>query len=140
MNINVKCILLLLFAMKIGNLKSNFFTSETSNIVDCNEPPKQLEIPTLGHQPVVLGGFFSAVEDEFVPGLALFSREDIEAHKITIDHPKQETKWTSGQTIDEKLEMMRIDVSGSISVDLETTKLSAKGSFSYLDEEKVQYY
>ena len=44
---------------------------------DGTEPPKQLEIPTLGHQPVVLGGFFSAVEDEFVAGLALFSREDI---------------------------------------------------------------
>ena len=25
-------------------------------------------IPTLGHQPVILGGLYSAVEDEFLPG------------------------------------------------------------------------
>ena len=25
-------------------------------------------VPTLGHQPVVLGGLYSAVEDEFLPG------------------------------------------------------------------------
>ena len=25
-------------------------------------------VPTLGHQPVVLGGFYSAIEDEFLPG------------------------------------------------------------------------
>ena len=25
-------------------------------------------VPTLGHQPVMLGGLYSAVEDEFLPG------------------------------------------------------------------------
>ena len=25
-------------------------------------------VPTLGHQPVILGGLYSAVEDEFLPG------------------------------------------------------------------------
>ena len=25
-------------------------------------------VPTLGHQPVVLGGLYSAVQDEFLPG------------------------------------------------------------------------
>ena len=27
-----------------------------------------LTVPTLGHQPVVLGGLYSAVEDQFLPG------------------------------------------------------------------------
>ena len=26
-------------------------------------------VPTLGHQPVILGGLYSGAEDEFIPGL-----------------------------------------------------------------------
>ena len=38
-----------------------------------NNTPKILEIPTLGHQPVMLGGLYSAVEDEFLPGIVTLS-------------------------------------------------------------------
>ena len=89
---------------------------------------------TLGHQPVVLGGFFSAVEDEFLPGMALWSDDDVKDHKTCIKHPKQTSKWSSQQTLEEKLEMFDIDVQGSISVDLRSAKIKAEGSYKYLSQ------
>ena len=35
-----------------------------------SQPVKTL--PTLGHQPVLLGGLYSAVEDEFLPGRTVY--------------------------------------------------------------------
>ena len=32
------------------------------------EPTDVRTVPTLGHQPVILGGLYSAPEDEFIPG------------------------------------------------------------------------
>ena len=55
----------------------------------------------------------------------------------TIFHPRQETKWTSYQTLDEKLDMLQIDIAGSVSIDLKSSKLVASGSFHYLDKEEV---
>ena len=66
---------------------------------------KVLEMSTLGHQPVVLGGFFSAVEDEFLPGMALWTNDDVNNHKIVIKHPKQTSKWSSHQSLEEKSAM-----------------------------------
>ena len=92
---------------------------------------------TLGHQPVVLGGFFSAVEDEFLPGMALWTSDDVNNHKTVINHPKQTSQWSSHQTMEEKLKMFHIDVRGSLSVDLRSAKIKAKGSYEYLNEEEV---
>ena len=98
---------------------------------------KVLEMSTLGHQPVVLGGFFSAVEDEFLPGMALWTSDDVNNHKTVINHPKQMSEWTSHQTMEEKLEMFDIDVRGSISVDLRSAKIKAEGSYKYLSQKEV---
>ena len=65
-----------------------FFTLVSS------EKSEVLERSTLGHQPVVLGGLFTEVEDEFLPGLALWSTANIELHTSTIKHPSQKTTWT----------------------------------------------
>ena len=51
-----------------------------------------MEIPTMGNQPIILGGFYSEVEDSFLPGLALWKTADVEKYKTTIRHPKQETR------------------------------------------------
>ena len=99
---------------------------------------KVLEMSTLGHQPVVLGGFFSAVEDEFLPGMALWTSDDVNNHKTVINHPKQMSEWTSHQTMEEKLEMFDIDVRGSISVDLRSAKIKAEGSYKYLSQKEVR--
>ena len=37
--------------------------------VDTERKAAVKTIPTLGHQPVILGGLYSAVEDEFLPGM-----------------------------------------------------------------------
>ena len=63
-----------------------------------------------------------------------------EGKEVEIKHPEQEIKWTSAQTMDEKLELFNIDVFGSVAVDLKATKISAEGSFKYLDEHKVRKY
>ena len=99
---------------------------------------KVLEMSTLGHQPVVLGGFFSAVEDEFLPGMALWTSDDVNNHKTVINHPKQMSKWSSHQTLEEKMKMFDIDVQGSISVDLRSAKIKAEGSYKYLSQEEVR--
>ena len=93
--------------------------------------------PTLGQQPVVLGGLFSAVENEFIPGLALWPREVIQQYSSTIFHPRMDTKWTKGLSYKEKLDLLQIDVDGDISIDLDIGKIAAHGSFHYLDKEEV---
>ena len=96
-------------------------------------------IPTFGHQPIVLGGFYSEVENEFLPGLALWTDETVEQYKKTIKHPVQRTLWTNSQSHKEKMEMLNIDISGSIEVDIGTgKKITASGSFLYLDETDVR--
>ena len=84
-----------------------------------------------------MGGLFTEVEDEFLPGLSLWKEEDVASYTKTIFHPRQETKWTSYQTLDEKLDMLQIDIAGSVTIDIKTDKLVAAGSFHYLDEEEV---
>ena len=99
---------------------------------------KVLELPTLGNQPIVLGGFYSSIHSEFLPAMTLWSENDVQKHKAVIHHPVQRTEWTSSQTITEKMNMMGIEVGGSLSVDLQTSKVKAAGSFKYLTEEKVK--
>ena len=85
-----------------------------------------------------MGGFYSEVENEFLPGLALWTDETVEQYKKTIKHPVQRTLWTSSQSHKEKMEMLNIDISGSIEVDIGTgKKITASGSFLYLDETDV---
>ena len=103
------------------------------------EEAKVLERPTLGHQPIVLGGLFAEVHDEFLPGLALWSTANVALHTSTIKHNRQETKWTKDLTLDEKLDLLKIFAGGSLSLDMKAgKKISASGSFQYLDDEKVK--
>ena len=44
-------------------------------------------IATLGHQPVILGGLYSAIEEEFLPGLSLWNSDIVQNYINTIDHP-----------------------------------------------------
>ena len=103
---------------------------------DCKEL-KVIRRPTLGYQPIVLGSLFTEVEDKFLPGLTLWKEEDIKNYTKTIFHPRQQTQWTNEQTLDEKLNMLQIDISGSISLDIKASMLSASGSFHYLDKKQV---
>ena len=108
------------------------------NFLACSNFGKILTIPTFGHQPVILGGFYTEVENEFLPGIALWSTKTVNKFKTVIEHPVQETTWSNKQTLKDKLEMLSIDISGSITVDIAAGKqLVAKGSFTYLDEESV---
>ena len=102
-----------------------------------SDKAKILERSTLGHQPIVLGGLFSEVEDDFLPGLALWNEETIENHKRVIDHPRQRTLWTDELDFDDRKDLLGIDADGSLSIDIDSGKIAAKGSFHYIDEEKV---
>ena len=42
--------------------------ADSGGNVDTERKAAVKTIPTLGHQPVILGGLYSAVEDEFLPG------------------------------------------------------------------------
>ena len=96
------------------------------------------KIPTFGQQPIVLGGFYSEIENDFLPGLSLWSTKVVNEFKTVIEHPVQQTTWSNKQTLMDKLEMLSIDIEGSISVDIAAGKqFVAKGSFTYLDEESV---
>ena len=57
---------------------SNYFissvlteSSDSGGSADTERKAAVKTIPTLGHQPVILGGLYSAVEDEFLPGKTL---------------------------------------------------------------------
>ena len=39
--------------------------------------------PTLGRQPIVLGGLYSEFLDEFIPGVSIFSTSDIDENTKT---------------------------------------------------------
>ena len=59
--------------MIMGICNSLFFSVLTKEAdgggnVDTERKTAVKMIPTLGHQPVILGGLYSAVEDEFLPG------------------------------------------------------------------------
>ena len=70
-------------------------------------------------------------------GLNLWPDEEVEKHKVSINHPKQEMKWTSAQTDSEKFDMLMVDLGGGVVIDLKMAKITAKGSFKYLQETKV---
>ena len=53
-------------------------------------------------------------------------------------HPKESTTWSHKQTLKDKLDMLSIDVGGSVSVELEMAKIEADGSFKYLTEKSVR--
>ena len=72
-------------------------------------------------------------------GLNLWPDEEVAKHKVSINHPKQEIMWTSGQTESEKFDMLKVDLAGSVQIDLAMAKIRASGSFSYLQESKVRF-
>ena len=53
-----------------------------------------------------------------------------------IQHPKQQIEWTEGQTETEKYDFLNVDLWGSVQVDLKMAKISAEGSFKYLQDTK----
>ena len=78
-----------------------------------------------------------AVKNQYLPTMTLWSSKDIEASKTVVHHPNERMKWTGEQTWNEKVDKLNIHVGGSLSVDLNTAKVKAKGSFSYITEKKV---
>ena len=42
--------------------------ADSGGNVDTERNAAVKTIPTVGHQPVILGGLYSAMEDEFLPG------------------------------------------------------------------------
>ena len=101
--------------------------------------PKIIEQPTLGQQPIVLGGLYSAVHNQYLPVMKLWTSEEINKYKETIFHPKQFSKWTSEQSLREKEELFGLHLGGSLSVDLNTAAVKAKGSFDYISHQKVSF-
>ena len=81
---------------------------------------------------------FTEIEDEFLPGLAVWEDEVIKNYTSTIYHPKQTAKWTQYLNYDEKLDLLQIGVDGGLSFDISAGKVVAKGSFHYLDKEEVR--
>ena len=69
----------------------------------------------------------------------MWSSKIVKENTKTIFHPIQKTQWTGAQSTEEKMELLHIDLEGSISVDIAAgKKLNARGSFQYLEEEKVK--
>ena len=81
---------------------------------------------------------FTEIEDEFLPGLAVWEDEVIKNYTSTIYHPKQTAKWTQYLHYDEKLDLLQIGVDGGLSFDISAGKVVAEGSFHYLDKEEVR--
>ena len=104
------------------------------NFVTCEDI---VQIPTFGHQPVVMGGLYSEITNEFLPAMTLWSTEDIQNSITVIHHPYQDMFWTSEESMDEKMEKFKIEVGGSLGVSLKSAAIKAEGSFKYLTEKKV---
>merc|ERR1712198_194825 len=94
----------------------------------------------MGNQPIILGGFYSAVEDQFLPGTALWTSSDVDEYKYTVHHPKQETRWTGYLSEDETFAMLGIDGGGTIGIDIKIGKLEGSGSFEFLTQYKDYKY
>ena len=62
--------------------------------------------------------------------MTLWSLKDIEASTTVVHHPNERMEWTGEQTWNEKVDKLNINVGGSLSVDLNTAKVKADGSFS----------
>merc|ERR1719308_714512 len=103
---------------------------------ESDEDEAVMKIATMGHQPVLLGGLYSAVQSEFLPGMNLWPEKALENHTNTIDHPKQKSLWTSQQSLDQKFEMLHVGVEGSVQTMIGLGKLNADGSFEYLEEKQ----
>ena len=116
------------------------FTHYNSILVcDSLRSEKQfIEVPAIGNHPIVLGGFYSAVEDEFLPGAALWSSSDVEKYKNTVHHPRQETVWAGRQSVMEVMVMVGIDLSGSIALDFEIGKFSGYGYLDFMTKFQVR--
>ena len=84
-----------------------------------------------------LGGLYSAIENDFLPGMELWDLGAINEIKHVIHHPSALALWTSPQTLKEKYDLLNINLSGSLSVMLSMGKIEASGSFAYLSAKKV---
>ena len=52
-------------------------------------------------------------------------------------HPSEKSHWTHRQTDEEKYDLLKIDVAGSVDVLLTLAAFHAGGSFGYLEEKQV---
>ena len=68
-----------------------------------------------------------------------FKTQDVENHTIVTSHPSEKSYWTQRQTDEEKLDLLKIDVSGNVDVFLYVAEFHAGGSFGYLDEKQVKF-
>ena len=73
----------------------------------------------------------------FISLLRIFVK-DVQKHHSVTYHPYQESFWTQRQSRDEKLEMLKIDMTGNVDIMLGLGKVYAEGSFHYLDEKIVR--
>ena len=60
----------------------------------------------------------------------LWSEKVLETHTNTIEHPKQKSLWTSQQSIDEKFDMLHVDVTGAVELVIKMGKINADGVIS----------
>ena len=52
----------------------------------------------------------------------LWSTDTIKDHTNVIHHPYQKAEWTSGQSLNDKYDYMKLDLYGSVTVDLKMSK------------------
>ena len=98
-------------SFNLGYKIKTFLTGCSNSKTRASKPDATIEhVPTFGHQPVVLGGFYSAIKTQFIPGLGLLPSTKIAKYVKTIQHPFQETRWTHGLSFTEKLELLKIDI------------------------------
>ena len=67
-------------------------------------------------------------------GLNLWPDDVVDAKTKVIHHPKQNIWWTAAQTEQEKYEYLKIDLYGNVEVDLKMAKITAEGSFKYIQD------
>ena len=70
----------------------------------------------------------------------LWTEKALETHTNTIDHPKQKSHWTTQQSLDEKFDMLHVDVSGAIQTMIKMGKLNADGLLALLKSNKFQLF
>ena len=74
-----------------------------------------------------------------MPSTTLWSGEEIKQSTEQKHHPKEETFWTPGQTIDEKRDLFNIKITGSVGLAIPSAigTVKATGSLENIDKPQV---
>ena len=72
--------------------------------------------------------------------MTMWSSSDIKSSMTVMHHPRQRVEWTGEETLYDKMDRLNINLSGSLSVDINTAAVKGSGSFRYITETRVRKF